>query len=288
MQYYVTVVPTVYHAPRSAPLHTNQYSVNSYRRTIEHGRGTPGIFIKFDVDPMEMHVWQRTTSFPQFIIRLCGVVGGVWVCASWAVKVFAKAASMTGVVRKDDDTLVNEVENARLRKKASQRWGGSDIRARSAGGTGWTIDGGAPGSPATPYSPSGAAANGYLNTPTGASPSPSRSNSYFTAPVPANVPLPTTPLPGTPASANFAPNGQTPSYPYANGRPQPGRTMSSTSQLGNGYSSGPATPTRMDTPQTPTPPMLSTSPYSGNVNGSSASLRPKSNLNPANGDKRLD
>ncbi|KAG9011029.1 hypothetical protein FRB93_003479 [Tulasnella sp. JGI-2019a] len=279
MQYYVTVVPTVYHAPRSAPLRTNQYSVNSYRRTIEHGRGTPGIFIKFDVDPMEMNVWQRTTSFPQFFIRLCGVIGGVWVCAGWAVKIFARAATITGVVGQDDDTIVNDAENARLRKKASARWGGSDIRARTGGGSGWTIDGGALGTPITPYTPSSAATqgaypSGYLNTPNGLSPNPmSHANGF----APANVPLPVTPLPATP---------NTPAYQYANGHSQAAQKPTS-SQLGNGYSSGPSTPLRADTSQTP-PPKLSPSPYSTSANGSSASLRPRSGLNPAATDKRLD
>jgi len=248
--------------------------VNTYRRTIQHGQGTPGIFIKFDVDPMEMNVWQRTTSFPQFFIRLCGVIGGVWVCAGWAVKIFARAATAAGVVGKDEDSIVNEVENARLRKKASARWGGSDIRARS-GGSSWTIDGGSPVTPMSPYTPgTTASTNGYLNTPTS-----SHSLSYVNGLAPANVPLPVTPLPGTPASASFTPNGHTPSYPYANGRLQPVRGPSFTS-------SGPSTPIRMDSPQTP--PMLSPSAYAAAANGSSGSLRPKSNLNPAASDKRID
>lgn len=45
-QYFVTVVPTTYQIPGQDPLHTNQYSVTHYTRTIEHGRGTPGIFFK--------------------------------------------------------------------------------------------------------------------------------------------------------------------------------------------------------------------------------------------------
>jgi len=193
------------------------------------------------------------------------------------VKVFAKAASISGVAGHDGDSLVDEVENARLRKKASQRWGGSDIRSRSGGGSGWTIDGSAPVTPMTPYTPPTNAA-GYINTPVTAAPMSGRSTSYPNGLAPANVPLPNTSLPNTPASTTFPPNGQTPSYPYANGR----------SNLGNGYPSAPSTPMRMDAPQTQTPPMLSPSPYSVSANGSSTSLRPKSNLIPSNGDKRLD
>jgi len=68
-QYFLHVVPTVYIAPRSSPLETNQYSVTHYTRKLEHFQGTPGIFFKFDLDPMVITIHQRTTSLVQFIIR---------------------------------------------------------------------------------------------------------------------------------------------------------------------------------------------------------------------------
>ncbi|KAG8925202.1 hypothetical protein FRC02_009861, partial [Tulasnella sp. 418] len=52
-QYFLKVVPTVYYPARGAPLTTNQYSVTHYRREIEHGRGTPGIFFRFEIDPIQ-------------------------------------------------------------------------------------------------------------------------------------------------------------------------------------------------------------------------------------------
>jgi endoplasmic reticulum-Golgi intermediate compartment protein 2 len=68
-QYFLHVVPTVYVAPRTAPLSTNQYSVTHYTRKLDHNRGTPGIFFKFDLDPMSITIYQRTTTFIQFMIR---------------------------------------------------------------------------------------------------------------------------------------------------------------------------------------------------------------------------
>jgi hypothetical protein len=68
-QYFLHVVPTTYIAPRSPPLETNQYSVTHYTRKLEHFQGTPGIFFKFDLDPMVITIHQRTTSLVQFIIR---------------------------------------------------------------------------------------------------------------------------------------------------------------------------------------------------------------------------
>ena len=68
-QYFLTVVPTTYIAPRSSPLDTAQYSVTHYTKVLEHGRGIPGIFFKFDLDPMSLTIYQRTTSLMHFLIR---------------------------------------------------------------------------------------------------------------------------------------------------------------------------------------------------------------------------
>ena len=68
-QYFLHVVPTTYIAPRSAPLNTHQYSVTHYTRVLDHHRGTPGIFFKFDLEPLKLTIHQRTTSFVQLMIR---------------------------------------------------------------------------------------------------------------------------------------------------------------------------------------------------------------------------
>ena len=68
-QYFLHVVPTTYVAPRSQPLRTNQYSVTHYTRQVDHGRGTPGIFFKFELDPLNITIHQRTTTFGQLFIR---------------------------------------------------------------------------------------------------------------------------------------------------------------------------------------------------------------------------
>lgn len=68
-QYFLHVVPTTYIAPRSRPLKTHQYSVTHYTREVEHNRGVPGIFFKFDMEPMSLTIHQRTTSLLQLLIR---------------------------------------------------------------------------------------------------------------------------------------------------------------------------------------------------------------------------
>lgn len=63
------MVPTTYVPARGKPVQTNQYSVTHYTRELEHDRGTPGIFFKFDMEPLNMRVEQRTTTLIQFLIR---------------------------------------------------------------------------------------------------------------------------------------------------------------------------------------------------------------------------
>jgi endoplasmic reticulum-Golgi intermediate compartment protein 2 len=68
-QYFLQVVPTTYIPPRGEPLRTNQYSVTHYTRQADHGQGTPGIFFKFELDPLHIAIHQRTTTFSQLFIR---------------------------------------------------------------------------------------------------------------------------------------------------------------------------------------------------------------------------
>ena len=68
-QYFLNVVPTTFKAPGGKPVHTNQYSVTHYKRVLDHDQGVPGIFFKFDLEPLHMTVNQKTTTFIQFLIR---------------------------------------------------------------------------------------------------------------------------------------------------------------------------------------------------------------------------
>lgn len=78
---------------RGRKLHTHQYSVTDYTRQIEHGKGVPGIFIKYDIEPLQMTIRQRSTSLFQFLVRLAGVLGGVWVCVGYAFRVTNRVAN---------------------------------------------------------------------------------------------------------------------------------------------------------------------------------------------------
>lgn len=91
-QYFVSIVPTNYIDSRGRKLQTNQYSVTDYTRTVQHGEGVPGIFIKFDIEAVTLTLKQRTISFVTFLVRLAGIIGGVWVCAGYTLRVGDKAA----------------------------------------------------------------------------------------------------------------------------------------------------------------------------------------------------
>jgi len=126
-QYFLTVVPTTFIAGRRYPLRTNQYSVTEYKRTFAHGQGTPGIFFKFDIDPMQLTIHQRTTSLLTLIIRSVGVIGGVWVCMGWAVKIGYRAAEAVTGASMDNDGEDVIAESSAV---ANKRWVGGELRAR--------------------------------------------------------------------------------------------------------------------------------------------------------------
>ncbi|KAL5485876.1 hypothetical protein ACEPAI_6919 [Sanghuangporus weigelae] len=165
-QYFLNVVPTTYKAAGAKPVHTNQYSVTHYTRVLEHDQGVPGIFFKFDLEPLHMTVHQRTTTFIQFLIRVVGVVGGVWCCAGWAFRISSKAIDVvSGADRAPGIVAAAEASGAQTRR--SSRWGAGgssgELRARvSRQANGWVVDGGSPyGSYAgTPVGSAFAGANG--------------------------------------------------------------------------------------------------------------------------------
>ncbi|GAA5846743.1 hypothetical protein JCM11251_004223 [Rhodosporidiobolus azoricus] len=85
-QYFLSVVSTTYIDARRRVLPTNQYSVTEMSRTTEHGRGVPGIFFKYDIEPMSLTVRERTTTLVQFLVRLAGIVGGILVCSDFGFR----------------------------------------------------------------------------------------------------------------------------------------------------------------------------------------------------------
>ncbi|KAF9072544.1 endoplasmic reticulum vesicle transporter-domain-containing protein [Rhodocollybia butyracea] len=251
-QYFLHVVPTTYIAPRSDPLHTHQYSVTHYTRVMEHNQGTPGIFFKFDLDPMSLTIHQRTTTFTQLLIRCVGVIGGVFVCMSYAIRITSHAVK---VVTGGEDEVIAVASSSGAKAGLRSKWGGGELRSRGKmirQGSGWTMESN-PGSPAL-----GGGYGSYANTPLSqtfspaASPylsSPSFSSPSFSSPV-----IPSS-NPGSPnPSASFSPPSSRPSSLY---HPRtPGGSLSSIAFSNAAAMSSPSipgTPAFSNFPPTPNP-----------------------------------
>jgi len=194
-QYFLHVVPTTYIAPRSPPLYTAQYGVTHYTREVSHDSGTPGIFFKFDLDPLALSIHQRTTSFLHLLIRCVGVLGGVFVCMGYAIRVTNRAVEVVSGSADGSGGIV-AAESSGVRVGLRAKWGGGELRSRVVKsaipqGSGWTVDGG-------PLS--GSSYAGYTVTPVlgGFSPALGGGHSpYLSSPNPASL-SPYSPRPYSP------------------------------------------------------------------------------------------
>lgn len=84
--YGLKVVPTVY-SKLGHKIDTNQYSVRLFETT---NKFVPGIFFKYDFEPIKMSVIEKRLSFFQFVIRLVTIIGGLWVIAQWSYNIMEK------------------------------------------------------------------------------------------------------------------------------------------------------------------------------------------------------
>jgi len=144
--------------------------VTHYERKLSHHASVPGIFFKFDIEPVRLTVIQRTTTLAQFFIRWAGVVGGVFVCASWALR--ATDRVITAVAGPDDTDSIAPIPDSTRSGGLRNKWTGTALHARQSNASiraGSWVDGGggspyssnysgssyagSPGSPMLPYSP---------------------------------------------------------------------------------------------------------------------------------------
>jgi endoplasmic reticulum-Golgi intermediate compartment protein 2 len=102
------VVPTIYTVSRpsspispfssSATLFTNQYAVTEQSYQIGE-RAIPGIFVKYDIEPILLMVEENRESFLKFCVKVVNILSGVLVAghwgftiSGWAVEVFGRRA----------------------------------------------------------------------------------------------------------------------------------------------------------------------------------------------------
>lgn len=88
--YFLTVVPTVY-KKLGAEISTNQYSLSLLEKTYnKENKGIPGIFFKYDFEPILLSVVDDRMGFLTFLVRLATIYGGIIVCAQWGNKALDK------------------------------------------------------------------------------------------------------------------------------------------------------------------------------------------------------
>lgn len=79
-QYFVQVVPTLVET-KFSNANTFQYAATEQNRTISHSKGShgvPGIYFKYDLSSIRVHVREEHQPYWQFFARLCGIVGGIF------------------------------------------------------------------------------------------------------------------------------------------------------------------------------------------------------------------
>ncbi|KIJ94988.1 hypothetical protein K443DRAFT_11685 [Laccaria amethystina LaAM-08-1] len=101
---------------------------------MQHNQGTPGIFFKFDLDPLAITQHQRTTTFLQLLIRCVGVIGGVFVCMGYAIHITTRAVEVVSGADQTPGIVAAEASGAKSGKMVPQ-------------GSGWVLE----GSSTSPY-----------------------------------------------------------------------------------------------------------------------------------------
>ncbi|KAK4556996.1 hypothetical protein LTR86_005977 [Recurvomyces mirabilis] len=124
-QYYLSVVPTIYttdakslrriskkqqgespssgsdglekhpHRYSKNTVFTNQYAVTEQSHPVAENN-VPGVFVKFDIEPIQLTIAEEWSSIPALFIRLVNVVSGVLVAGGWCYQISEWAKEMRG------------------------------------------------------------------------------------------------------------------------------------------------------------------------------------------------
>ncbi|CCX33148.1 endoplasmic reticulum vesicle transporter-domain-containing protein [Pyronema domesticum] len=105
-QYYLSVVPTNYYSENSGRLlRTNQYAVTEHSREVSPYQ-VPGVFFKFDIEPLSLTIRERRMSFTRFLVRVVNIVGGVMVGGNWAMRLVETIVGCWGKRKRTMDGVI--------------------------------------------------------------------------------------------------------------------------------------------------------------------------------------
>lgn len=99
-QYFMSIVPTVYTSSPSSPyssktIYTNQYAVTEQSHIINE-RAVPGIFFKYDIEPLMLTVEESRDGFLRFVVKVVNVFSGVLVAGHWGFTLTEWAVAIWG------------------------------------------------------------------------------------------------------------------------------------------------------------------------------------------------
>ncbi|KAJ2956324.1 hypothetical protein NQZ79_g7812 [Umbelopsis isabellina] len=109
-QYFLSVVPTTYIDNSNNLLDTYQYAVTDSKKMfteVEAVNFIPGIFFRYDFEPISVRITEKRQSFSHFLVRLSGIIGGAVVTVGFAYRVVRFA--ITG--GKEDANMYRGVHN---------------------------------------------------------------------------------------------------------------------------------------------------------------------------------
>lgn len=110
-QYFLSVVPTIYtqdlsNAFGTSTVFTNQYAVTEQSHIIGE-RQVPGIFFKYDIEPMLLTVEESRESFLRFVVKVVNVFSGVLVAGHWGYTLTDWARGVWGRRRARSEGVLN-------------------------------------------------------------------------------------------------------------------------------------------------------------------------------------
>ncbi|KAF8797471.1 hypothetical protein BYT27DRAFT_7324086 [Phlegmacium glaucopus] len=137
-----THCPNHLHCPRTNPLRANQYSVTYYKREVPRN---PRNFFQIWTRPSVYHT--TSTTFLHLLIRVVGVLGGVFICMGYTNRITTCAVEVVSGADQAPSGIV-AVESSGVKVGLRVKWGGSELRARPRSGklvpqgSGWVTEGG--------------------------------------------------------------------------------------------------------------------------------------------------
>ncbi|XP_007886000.1 endoplasmic reticulum-Golgi intermediate compartment protein 2-like [Callorhinchus milii] len=104
-QYFLVLVPTEVNT-YSFSTSTHQYSVTEKEQTLtemKKGHGIPGIFLKYDISPLKVIISEEGMSTRQLLIRLCGIIGGIFSTAGLLHNISGFIVNLIGCICKREN-----------------------------------------------------------------------------------------------------------------------------------------------------------------------------------------